>query len=74
ELQKHNVILWMFGPLSPDTFLAEINITLHKISLRLDDQTGSLTITNSRSTDTGVYQLQITNSEETSYKRYNVYV
>ncbi|XP_050957125.1 uncharacterized protein LOC127158010 [Labeo rohita] len=84
ELQKYDVILWMFGPLSPDTLLAEINITLHKISytedvrlrdrLQLDDQTGSLTITDTRSTDTGVYQLQITNSEETSYKRYNVYV
>ncbi|XP_073690756.1 uncharacterized protein [Garra rufa] len=84
EMQKHNVILWMFGLLSLDTFIAEINITVNKISfsederfrdrLRLDDQTGSLTITNSRSTDTGVYQLQITNSKETFYKRYNVFV
>ncbi|XP_073704355.1 uncharacterized protein [Garra rufa] len=84
EMQKHNVILWMFGLLSLDTFIAEINITVNKISfsederfrdrLRLDDQTGSLTITNSRTTDTGVYQLQITNSKETFYKRYNVFV
>ncbi|XP_016387972.1 uncharacterized protein LOC107723774 [Sinocyclocheilus rhinocerous] len=42
--------------------------------VRLDDQSGSLTISNSRSTDTGVYQLQITNSKETFYKRYNVFV
>ncbi|XP_073702525.1 uncharacterized protein [Garra rufa] len=84
ELQKYDVILWMFGPLSPDTFMAEINIPLQKISysdderlrdrLQLNDQTGSLTIVDSRSTDTGVYQLQITNSKETSYKRYNVFV
>ncbi len=84
EVQKHDAILWMFGPLRPDTFMAEINIALHKIlysedgrfrdRLQLDDQTGSLTITKSRTTNTGVYQLQITNSKETSYKRYNVYV
>ncbi|XP_056118647.1 uncharacterized protein LOC130096041 [Rhinichthys klamathensis goyatoka] len=79
EIQKHDAILWMFGPLIPDTFVAEINITIHKIScsddrLRLDDQTGSLTITNTRTTDTGVYQLQITNTKETFYKRFNVFV
>ncbi|XP_058624756.1 uncharacterized protein LOC131536086 isoform X1 [Onychostoma macrolepis] len=84
EIQKHDVILWMFGLLSPDTFIAEINIIVNKVSysederlrdrLQLDDQTGSLTITNSRTTDTGVYQLQITNSKETFYKRYNVFV
>ncbi|XP_067309655.1 uncharacterized protein [Pseudorasbora parva] len=79
EIQKYDVILWMFGALSPDTFIAEINIAVHKISfsddrLRLDDQTGSLTITNCRSTDTGVYQLQITNTKETFYKRFNVFV
>ncbi|XP_016117396.1 uncharacterized protein [Sinocyclocheilus grahami] len=84
EIQKHDVIVWMFGPLSPDTFIAEINTALGQISysddgrlrgrVRLDDQSGSLTISNSRSTDTGVYQLQITNSKETFYKRYNVFV
>ncbi|KAL1279061.1 hypothetical protein QQF64_025734, partial [Cirrhinus molitorella] len=84
EMQKHDAILWMFGLSSPDTFIAEINITVHKITfsedgrfkdrLQLDDRTGSLIITNSRTTDTGVYQLQITNSKETFYKRYNVLV
>ncbi len=84
EVQKHDAILWMFGLLSPDTFIAEINITVHKVSysvdgrfrdrLQLDDQTESLTITKSRTTNTGVYQLQITNSKETFYKRYNVFV
>ncbi|XP_026116283.1 uncharacterized protein LOC113094872 [Carassius auratus] len=74
----------MFGQLSPDTFIAEINSTLGQISysedvrlrerVRLDDQSGSLTIRNSRRTDTGLYQLQITNSKETFYKRYNVFV
>ncbi|XP_077093879.1 uncharacterized protein LOC143746042 [Siphateles boraxobius] len=80
ELQKYDVILWTFGPLSPDSFIAEINITIHKISysddvrFRLDDHTGSLTITNTRTTDTGVYELQITNTKETFYKRFNVFV
>ncbi|ROJ08805.1 hypothetical protein DPX16_3115 [Anabarilius grahami] len=84
EIQKYDVILWMFGPLSPDTLIAEINIIVHKISygedvrfsdrLQLDDQTGSLTITNSRTTDTGVYQIQISNTKETFYKRFDVFV
>ncbi|XP_059415098.1 uncharacterized protein LOC132149706, partial [Carassius carassius] len=84
KIQKHDVILWMFGQLSPDTFIADINTTLSQISysddvrlrdrVRLDDQSGSLTISNSRSTDTGLYQLQITNSKDTFYKRYNVFV
>ncbi|XP_051745169.1 uncharacterized protein LOC127509898 isoform X2 [Ctenopharyngodon idella] len=84
EIQKRDVILWMFGPLNPDILIAEINITVHKISyskdvrfsdrLQLDDQTGSLTIINSRTTDTGVYQLQITNTKETFYKRFDVFV
>ncbi|XP_073702524.1 uncharacterized protein [Garra rufa] len=84
ELQKDDVMLWMFGPLSPDIFMAEINRPLQKISysdderlrdrLQLNDRTGSLTIMDSRSTDTGVYQLQITNSKGTSYKRYSVFV
>ncbi|XP_077093907.1 uncharacterized protein LOC143746072 [Siphateles boraxobius] len=80
EIQRYDVILWTFGPLSPDSFIAEINITIHKIScsddlrFRLDDKTGSLTIINTRTTDTGVYQLQITNTKETFYKRFNVFV
>ncbi|KAG1955343.1 hypothetical protein F2P79_008437 [Pimephales promelas] len=79
EIEKHDAILWMFGMLIPDTLVAEMNITIHKIScsddrLRLDDQTGSLTITNTRTTDTGVYQLQITNTKETFFKRFNVFV
>ncbi|XDV11415.1 hypothetical protein PO909_000361, partial [Leuciscus waleckii] len=84
EKQKYDVILWMFGPLSPNSFIAEINTTIHKISysddgrfrdrLQLDGKTGSLTITNTRTTDTGVYQLQITNTKETFYKRFNVIV
>ncbi|XP_039536264.1 uncharacterized protein LOC120484892 [Pimephales promelas] len=80
EKLKYDVILWTFGPLSPDSFVAEIDIMIHKISysdnerFRLDDHTGSLTITNTRTTDTGVYQLQMTNTKETFYKRFNVFV
>ncbi|XP_051763258.1 uncharacterized protein LOC127519764 isoform X2 [Ctenopharyngodon idella] len=64
--------------------MAEMNIKIHEIKyspderyrerLRLDHQTGSLTIRDLRPADAGVYQLQISNSKETLYKRFNVFV
>nr|XP_055073057.1 uncharacterized protein LOC129453019 [Misgurnus anguillicaudatus] len=83
EIKKHNLMKWMFGPSNPDIRLAEIIIN-HNIScdfneryrdrLHVDHQTGSLTIKELKTTNTGVYQLQISNSKETIYKRYNVFV
>ncbi len=40
----------------------------------LDKTTGSLTITNTRNTDAGSYQLQITQKRKTSFKRFCVTV
>jgi len=42
--------------------------------LQLDNQTGSLNITNSRTTDSGVYTVKISSNKQTLYKRFNVTV
>nr|XP_055073056.1 uncharacterized protein LOC129453018 [Misgurnus anguillicaudatus] len=83
EIKKHNRMLWWFGPSNPEFLLAEIiindNISYdfnerYRDRLHVDHQTGSLTIRDLKTTDTGVYQLQISNIKETIYKRYNVFV
>ncbi|XP_055074530.2 uncharacterized protein [Misgurnus anguillicaudatus] len=83
EIKKHNQMKWMFGPSNPDIRLAEIIINdsisyyfdeRYRDRLHVEGQTGSLTIKDLKTTDTGVYQLQISNSKETIYKRYNVFV
>uniref|UniRef100_A0A672N7D6 Ig-like domain-containing protein n=1 Tax=Sinocyclocheilus grahami TaxID=75366 RepID=A0A672N7D6_SINGR len=78
EVQKYLLIQWMFE----STRIAEFNRLTQTIStydsadgrfrdrLKLD-QTGSLTITNTRTTDSGLYQLTI-GGEETKYKSFNV--
>ncbi|XP_026054812.1 uncharacterized protein LOC113040773 [Carassius auratus] len=84
DSQKHDLIQWTFGPTNPDSLIAEMNIKIHEITLNSDDifrgrlhlenQTGSLTIRDIRTSDAGVYQLQISNSKETLYKRFSVFV
>uniref|UniRef100_A0A8C1Y5P5 Ig-like domain-containing protein n=1 Tax=Cyprinus carpio TaxID=7962 RepID=A0A8C1Y5P5_CYPCA len=82
EVQNYHMIQWMFGEIQ----IAEIN-NLTKINsiydtdddktlknrLKLDPQTGSLTITNTRTTDSGLYQLRLT-SGETRSKSFRVTV
>ncbi len=80
EVQKYMLIQWMFE----STRIAELN-RLTQTSSTYDsadgrfrdrlklDQTGSLTITNTRTTDSGLYQLTLV-SEETKYKIFNVTV
>nr|XP_055073572.1 uncharacterized protein LOC129453370 [Misgurnus anguillicaudatus] len=85
DIQTDQQILWVFGP--KGTTLAQIikqaNLSLifdnvddgrFKAKLLLNSQTGSLTITNIRSTHTGLYKLQIINSRGTTYKIFNVTV
>ncbi|XP_016408730.1 uncharacterized protein LOC107740733 [Sinocyclocheilus rhinocerous] len=79
EIQKYLLIQWMFG----STRIAEINrLTQTNSTYDADgrfrdrlklEQTGSLTITNTSTTDSGLYQLA-TVSRETSYINFNVTV
>ena len=77
EMKDDDVIQWRFGYRFGDenTLIAEINVTADKITvyddvldgrfrgrLKLDNQTGSLTITNTTTEHDGVFKLQI-NSE-----------
>ncbi|XP_057181311.1 T-lymphocyte surface antigen Ly-9-like isoform X2 [Triplophysa rosa] len=81
HIQRDDQILWMFGP--QGTRIAEIYYqkpnTYDKTGryggrLRINSQTGSLTITNITSTDSGLHELQIINSRATLYKRFNISV
>ncbi|XP_050951374.1 uncharacterized protein LOC127154040 isoform X2 [Labeo rohita] len=80
-ISKLNNVLWLFN----ETCIAEINGVQRKIGkkdqedfrMAVDHQTGSLTIKNTKITDSGVYKLQITSNSTiriTSVKSYSVTV
>ncbi len=78
ETQSDDLILWTFG--AENCLVVKVDSGTTSISekfrgrLELDKTTGSLTITNFRTTDSGVYKLQIINREQTTFRRFNVTV
>ncbi|XP_043085064.1 SLAM family member 9-like [Puntigrus tetrazona] len=77
QLQENDLILWTFG--HPDSRIAEIkagNVSTYddvpdgrfRNRLKLDRQTGSLNITNSRTTDSGIYQMTIKSKKENTFR------
>ncbi|XP_067218578.1 SLAM family member 5-like [Chanodichthys erythropterus] len=84
ELQRNDLILWKFG--DNNILIAQINRQNNKIRLfnnsaegrfidrlKLDLQTGSLTIINSRSTDSGLYKISSSRRETINMFNLTVY-
>uniref|UniRef100_A0A9J7XCV7 Immunoglobulin V-set domain-containing protein n=1 Tax=Cyprinus carpio carpio TaxID=630221 RepID=A0A9J7XCV7_CYPCA len=84
ELQTHDQMMWTFG--LSETRIAEFNKEYRIFStydvldgrfrdrLKLDHQTGSLTITNTRTTDSGLYGVGIIRNRTVISYRFNVTV
>lgn len=83
DIKGADELLWFFN--DEKTFIAKIDREINQTSvpgnkdderfrnkLKLDHQTASLTISDVRSTNTGVYRLQISSSSGISYKRFSV--
>ncbi|XP_057181305.1 uncharacterized protein LOC130548500 [Triplophysa rosa] len=87
QIQKDDQILWMLKMNNKNICVAEVYMRYNKSRiyddidngrfrgrLKMDNQTGSLTITHMRITDSGLYQLNIINSGGTLYARFRVIV
>nr|XP_055074210.1 uncharacterized protein LOC129453851 [Misgurnus anguillicaudatus] len=82
QTQKGDLIQWRFG--DKNLLIAKGDMEDNKISvyddddgrfsgrLKLNDQTGDLTITNIITSNAGVYNLKIISSRETKYKTFSV--
>ncbi|XP_048038484.1 uncharacterized protein LOC125263523 [Megalobrama amblycephala] len=78
EIQTDDIILWTFGPKNRLVVKSESgkmnNGKRFRDRLDLNQMTGSLTIRNIGTTDSGHFKLQIINSEQTTFRRFNVTV
>ncbi|XP_058615978.1 uncharacterized protein LOC131529962 [Onychostoma macrolepis] len=87
EINKDDLIRWLFGDEEQQTLIAQIKGETRKIvtrddaaggrfrdRLKLDETTGSLTINNTRTTDSGVYSLEIRSSRGVSDQTFIVTV
>uniref|UniRef100_A0A673K044 Immunoglobulin domain-containing protein n=1 Tax=Sinocyclocheilus rhinocerous TaxID=307959 RepID=A0A673K044_9TELE len=84
QIQKCYLIEWRFGdsviaqtdgndisyPSHTEIFRGRLQLD----QLKLDHQTGSLIITNTRTTDAGLYTVKISSNKQTLYKRFTVTV
>ncbi|XP_056614001.1 hepatic and glial cell adhesion molecule-like [Triplophysa dalaica] len=80
--QTDDKIVWYYGP--ENTFVARINgmniSTIYsdderfKDRMKLNDQTGDLTITHITSQHSGLYKLKISRNKKASYKNFNLTV
>ncbi|XP_026114457.1 uncharacterized protein LOC113092898 [Carassius auratus] len=84
QIQGDELIVWRFG--DEGKLIAKADIETKSSSLydetderfrdrlQLNHQTGSLTITNTRTTDSGEYKVKISSNKQTLYKRFTVTV
>lgn len=79
QIQRLDLLLWRFG--DKGSTIAQIDgneISYEDYEVFRDrlelDQTGSLIITNTRSTDSGFYTVKISSRTQTVYKRFSVSV
>ncbi|ROL45392.1 hypothetical protein DPX16_4733 [Anabarilius grahami] len=78
EIQTDSLLLWTFG--AENSLVATNATSKDKTDERftdrveLDEDSGSLRVSNIRSTDSGHYKLQIINGEQTTFRRFNVTV
>uniref|UniRef100_A0A8C1MZT4 Ig-like domain-containing protein n=1 Tax=Cyprinus carpio TaxID=7962 RepID=A0A8C1MZT4_CYPCA len=84
DTQRNDAVIeWMFGAQNPDIVIAEINreANISDVSderfrdrVKMDSQTGSLTFTNIRTTDSGLYKVDITINNSLVVRRFSVTV
>ncbi|KAI2650250.1 SLAM family member 5 [Labeo rohita] len=84
DIQRNDAVIeWMFGPENPDIVIAEINRAANisdvtderfRDRVKMDSKTGSVTITNIRTTDSGLYKVDITIKYTLVVKTYSVTV